>query len=224
MTRLIAIDTSTSQTLWCGLEDGRPLDPVSVSDKNKHDTVLAEGVKLWVDEHGWRETLSGIAVVVGPGGFTGLRVGVAFATGLAEALQLPVIPVETPRMLAARVENGLVWVITRAGGQKVKGQVVRGGPDYKTIGKIIEFAPSDSVPLPAGDDSILPLGDGYELLREPIDAALGERLRINVPLKPTADALAQAAMQVFQAGGAVSPLDVDVVYGSEFRPTPKPKA
>ncbi len=248
MSRLLAIDTSSPQTLWCGVENDTAIDPVLVEGTNKHDTVLADGVRVWLDEHdGWRASLDGIAVVVGPGGFTGLRVGVAFAAGLAEALQVPIIPVETPRLLAARLEHGLVWAIHRAGGRLVKGQVVRGGVEFETLSDLIEFAPFDAVPVPELDSGdaredafitreagtsipfgrksaplLLPLGEGYELFRDAIDTALSDRLRRDTTLRSVPDALALAAARVFADNGAVSPLDVDVVYGSEFRPTPKP--
>ncbi len=47
------------------------------------------------------ETLDRIGVTVGPGSFTGLRVGLAFAQGLGEALDRPVVGVSTLHALAA---------------------------------------------------------------------------------------------------------------------------
>ena len=52
--------------------------------------------------------LDRIAVTVGPGSFTGLRVGIAFAKGLSSALALPAVGVGTLETLAAGAE-GLVF-------------------------------------------------------------------------------------------------------------------
>jgi tRNA threonylcarbamoyladenosine biosynthesis protein TsaB len=52
--------------------------------------------------------LDRIAVTVGPGSFTGLRVGIAFAKGLAFALDRPAVGIGTLEALAAEAE-GLVF-------------------------------------------------------------------------------------------------------------------
>jgi tRNA threonylcarbamoyladenosine biosynthesis protein TsaB len=54
------------------------------------------------------DQLGRIAVTVGPGSFTGLRVGIAFAKGLALALDLPAVGIGTLEALAAEAE-GLVF-------------------------------------------------------------------------------------------------------------------
>jgi tRNA threonylcarbamoyladenosine biosynthesis protein TsaB len=54
------------------------------------------------------DRLDRIAVTVGPGSFTGLRVGVAFAKGLALALDKPAVGIGTLEALAAEAE-GLVF-------------------------------------------------------------------------------------------------------------------
>ena len=47
-------------------------------------------------------TLSKVAVATGPGSFTGLRMGASFALGLAMGLRIPIIPLPTLELQAAR--------------------------------------------------------------------------------------------------------------------------
>lgn len=60
------------------------------------------------------EAVEGVAVSVGPGSFTGLRVGIATAVGWARARQLPACGVPTLEALAAAVEAPTVGVVVDA--------------------------------------------------------------------------------------------------------------
>jgi tRNA threonylcarbamoyladenosine biosynthesis protein TsaB len=64
--------------------------------------VMAEAGMKFVD-------LTRIAVTVGPGSFTGLRVGLSFAKGLATALSIPCVGVNTLEALAASAERPASW-------------------------------------------------------------------------------------------------------------------
>jgi tRNA threonylcarbamoyladenosine biosynthesis protein TsaB len=84
--------------------------------------------------------LTRIAVTVGPGSFTGLRVGLSFAKGLATALSIPCVGVNTLEALAASVQaSGLVAGVLDAKMGQVYLQVFDGGkalmaPDALEIG------------------------------------------------------------------------------------------
>jgi tRNA threonylcarbamoyl adenosine modification protein YeaZ len=60
------------------------------------------------------EVVTKVAVVTGPGSFTGLRVGVSFALGLAMGLRIPIVPLPTLELQAAR-SDGNVTAIAEAG-------------------------------------------------------------------------------------------------------------
>lgn len=56
---------------------------------------------------GWRpEEVEGVAVSIGPGSYTGLRIGLATAKGFAHAWGVPVVAVETPAVCVAGLELG----------------------------------------------------------------------------------------------------------------------
>ncbi len=69
------------------------------------------------------ETLVGVVVSVGPGAFTGLRVGVSMALGVATALSLPVVPVSSLEARAGLVKtDGRVLSILDARKQRFYAQ------------------------------------------------------------------------------------------------------
>jgi tRNA threonylcarbamoyl adenosine modification protein YeaZ len=87
---LLAIDTATT-VIGAALHDGRSvLGAVRHEDARRHGELLAPAVQQVLDEAGVdRRELTEIVCGVGPGPFTGLRVGVVTALVLAHALGLP---------------------------------------------------------------------------------------------------------------------------------------
>lgn len=74
-----------------------------------HQERLGGMARDAVDDAGGFEGVERIGVTVGPGSFTGLRVGLAFALGLGAARQVPVVGISTLDALAASVDaQGLV--------------------------------------------------------------------------------------------------------------------
>ena len=122
---ILAIDTSSA---WCSvalsLEDKAPL--------YRHEVVSAGASQFllpWIDDLLSKANISlsnldAIAIGVGPGAFTGVRLGLATVQGLAIGAQLPVIPVasldalalqliKTPRFIASQARNFVIAVDAR---------------------------------------------------------------------------------------------------------------
>jgi tRNA threonylcarbamoyl adenosine modification protein YeaZ len=107
---LLAFDTATP-AVTVALHDGeRVVASWAKVDARRHGELLAPGITAVLDE-AWvpRLDVTAVAVGVGPGPFTGLRVGVVTARTLALALDIPAYGVCSLDVLAAQaVDEGAV--------------------------------------------------------------------------------------------------------------------
>jgi tRNA threonylcarbamoyladenosine biosynthesis protein TsaB len=110
---LVGFDTSTAATSACVLRsDGEAFEhlppPERLHGPPGHSRELLPAVVALMKEAGvgWAD-VDGVAVGVGPGTFTGLRIGVATARALATAAQVPVHPVSSLAALAEAIDAPL---------------------------------------------------------------------------------------------------------------------
>ena len=93
---LLAIDSAT-QILSIALHDGQALRAEwSLAAGRQHSTLLAPMIQQLMRQAAVSASdLQALAVAVGPGSYTGLRIGVALAKGLAAVDDLPLVPLTT---------------------------------------------------------------------------------------------------------------------------------
>ena len=99
---LLAIDTSTAQ-MGLALYDGARVLAESIwTSPQHHTTELAPAVTALLKRCQLKVAdLGALGVATGPGSFTALRVGLAFAKGLALARRLPLVGIPTLDVVAA---------------------------------------------------------------------------------------------------------------------------
>ena len=104
--RLLVIDTALGACTAAVFEDGRPLavrfEPMTKGHQERLGGLVRD---VMAEAGGGFESLDRIGVTVGPGSFTGLRVGLAFAQGLGAALDRPVVGISALDALAASLDD-----------------------------------------------------------------------------------------------------------------------
>ena len=111
---LLAIDTSGARLQLALLTDDGAFEDVEARERG-HAEILFDRVAGLLDRAGLAYAdLTRIAVVTGPGSFSGLRIGLSAARGLGLALDLPVIGVPRLLALSLQAENGPVGVLLDA--------------------------------------------------------------------------------------------------------------
>ncbi len=100
MATILNIETSTDVCSVALTSEGQVLDHRENYDGQTHATLLSQYVQEMLQYARTRDiTLDAIAVSIGPGSYTGLRIGLSEAKGLAFGLNVPLIGVNTLQLL-----------------------------------------------------------------------------------------------------------------------------
>ena len=103
---ILALETATEKGSLALAAGDRVLLEYSLESHGAYLTRLLPGVAAILTSTGKHLTdLAAVAVSVGPGNFTGLRIGLATAKTLAWSLKLPLVPVPTMEVLAAQLPS-----------------------------------------------------------------------------------------------------------------------
>jgi len=208
---VLGIDTATLVCSVALADSEKIIGEYSLNIKKTHSQRLMPLIAdLIQDSHLDRESLEGIAVTSGPGSFTGIRIGVATARGLAQGLKLPLVGVPTLDILAAQFPyaGGIICPLLDARRQEVYTCL------YRFSGEKMERL-SDYIAAPLEEvldllkekpgERVIFLGDGLERYGDIIRKALGGRASWAPPsLRINRGALvAQLGREELLAGGEI---------------------
>ncbi|MEO5964725.1 MAG: tRNA (adenosine(37)-N6)-threonylcarbamoyltransferase complex dimerization subunit type 1 TsaB [Candidatus Limnocylindrales bacterium] len=144
---ILVIDTATTHAVIAlGDPDGSPRAVRSWVAGYRHGEELLPRIEaLLADEGVARTALGGLVVGTGPGAFTGLRVGIATAKGLAHALRLPIVRVATAEALLDAAGGGSLVLVQPAGSSDTV--VSRAGEPSKIVagGDAPDLRPGDAL-------------------------------------------------------------------------------
>ena len=109
MSLILVIDTSGENAFVCLSKEGRILAIQESREQNQHASFIHVAIaNLFNGQLYTLENIDAVAVVNGPGSYTGLRVGLSTAKGLCFALQKPLILLNTLKMMAIAIRNNYV--------------------------------------------------------------------------------------------------------------------
>jgi tRNA threonylcarbamoyladenosine biosynthesis protein TsaB len=116
---LLAIDScgSTGGVALGGISVVGAVNPWSreLAGRTYSEQLLTTVAEMLSEAHVQLCNLSGVVVVRGPGSFTGIRIGVSAAKGLAEGLAIPVIALSRLELLARQCPGGSAVAVLDAG-------------------------------------------------------------------------------------------------------------
>lgn len=106
MSLILNIDTALDTAFVC-LSNGKEVLQSSVNETQKdHATWLHTAIADLLQKSGYSvNELEAVAVSIGPGSYTGLRVGLASAKGFCYALNIPLIAISTLKIIALAASN-----------------------------------------------------------------------------------------------------------------------
>jgi tRNA threonylcarbamoyladenosine biosynthesis protein TsaB len=106
MALILNIDTATDKASVCLSRDGAALDCVMNDSQQEHASWLHVAISKMLIRHNFQAAdLAAVAVTIGPGSYTGLRVSLSAAKGLCYALSIPLIAVSTLEVTAYAVRS-----------------------------------------------------------------------------------------------------------------------
>lgn len=104
--KILAVDTSSKICAVAILEDNKVIDEIKLDNGKTHSENLMPIIKEILDRNNLNlSNFNLIAASVGPGSFTGIRIGIATIKPMAEVYNLPVASITSLETLARNIEN-----------------------------------------------------------------------------------------------------------------------
>ena len=149
--KLLAFETATEACSVAVYVDGEVLERFELAPRRHAELALPWADGLLAEAGVAKSQLDAIAVGRGPGAFTGVRLAVALAQGIALALDRPVLPVSTLAALAASATGDrILAAIDARMGEVYLGVFERRDGEVLSVAEELVVRP-DLADLPAGE-------------------------------------------------------------------------
>jgi tRNA threonylcarbamoyladenosine biosynthesis protein TsaB len=213
---ILSADTATNINTVAVCKDGELLAESVARCGRTHAERLLDTVTWVLQEAGIRlEKVEALAISIGPGSFTGLRVGLATWKGLALGQNLPLVGVPTLAAMS-RIPGPLEGIIcpildARMGEVFAAAYHMDGGKRRQVLPDCV--ARIETVTEQLKGDKVTMFGDGVGVYRKRIAASLPDiRFLPEILWAPRASAVAEEAREILDAGCNIDAAAVHPVY------------
>lgn len=202
MVHILSIESTTSVCSVALHVDGQLLGLMELHQDNVHSQQLMLLVEQLMDRTGIKTTdLSAIAVSSGPGSYTGLRIGLSIAKGMAFAMDIPLIGVDTLSALAKRVQPFLLGearIIPMLDARRMEVYTAVYDHNLQELEALAPKIFENENPYSAylNEGPVFFLGDGVKKLRHILAHSQAKLL----DLMPSAETVGHLAFKKFQGG------------------------
>jgi tRNA threonylcarbamoyladenosine biosynthesis protein TsaB len=203
---ILSIDTTSEFGSIALTERDHPIEEVLLHSPDGFGHILFPQIEKLLARHGVTvNRMDCFAAAAGPGSFTGVRIGLAAAKGLAEAVAKPVVAISNLRILAAFGTASLRATVLDARRGEVYGAVYNDSLEVVAGEGVMKF-PAWLKTLPVADFEFVSID--FEPFRSFVDPGVP----IVTAPRALAAAIGRIAWTEFEAGRAVDPAGIDANY------------
>ena len=211
--KLLALETATEACSIALYLDGEVIERHEIAPRLHAEYALPWAEALLAEAGIAKSQLDAIAISRGPGAFTGVRLAIALAQGIALALDKPVVAVSTLQVIAVQSPGErILAAIDARMGEVYVGAFARKGDDLIAISTEIVCAP-EAVTLPDSEGGWHGLGTGFSAANGLLQQHLHSQLAsVDASALPHAADVARLAVAAYARGEAVAPERVEPAY------------
>jgi tRNA threonylcarbamoyladenosine biosynthesis protein TsaB len=205
---ILAIDTSTDYLSLAVMREGKIIARFHRLSHMRHSSLLVPMIEKILKKAGVAlKSIDCFAISIGPGSFTGLRIGVSTIKGLAYALDKRIVTVPTFDVIARNVKNfeGIICPVLDARKSKVYACLYKSdGKNIKRISKYLLLSAAELMKICEKYGKIIFLGDALHII--------GKTEKGKINWHPKADVVAKLAVGLFENKKFVSAKDLEPMY------------
>ncbi len=226
---ILGIETATMTGGLALINDSKLISEYTLNMKTTHSSRIMPALDWMLKDASLdKHEIEGIAISIGPGSFTGLRIGLATAKGLAMGLEVPMISVPTLDALAHNIPHPMYQVCAALDARKK--EVYSAFFNYEND-ILIKKTPYEVIPpaelMEQIKEKTIIVGDAIDIYGDLFKAELGDLVLFapDVQRLPRAAVIAQLGLAKLKAGEILDLASSEPIYirPSDADMKPKPK-